>query len=120
MAISNPKKAASSTVQPKRQGSTQLARKGSGLLGDLSPKQEETLQKFRAAVEKEGLLKPNDTLGTDDVTLLRFLRARSFHLHKSLDMLKECQRWRSNAFAGKSIDQLYEEVIRHSGSSCVT
>lgn len=83
---------------------------GSGFLGDLSQRQEQGLQEFKKAIEQEHLLAQNDSLGTDDVTLLRFLRARSFHVSKSLAMFRACQKWRADAYQGRSIDQLYDEV----------
>lgn len=82
----------------------------SGYVGNLSTRQNDVLCNFRVAIDRENLLTPCDTLGTDDPTLLRFLRARSFQLDKSLVMLREAVKWRANAFKGASIDELYEEV----------
>ncbi|KAF7299032.1 MFS domain-containing protein [Mycena indigotica] len=66
----------------------------------------EILQQFRKEVESEGILKDGDTIGTDDETLLRFLRARKFDIKQSKKMLAEAQQWRKTV----RLDQLYAET----------
>ncbi|XP_071790017.1 SEC14-like protein 2 [Asterias amurensis] len=64
----------------------------SGRVGDLSPKQEETLKLFR---EKVSDILPQ--IEDDDHNLLRWLRARSFNLEKAESMLRNhvnfCKEW---------------------------
>ncbi|XP_074150109.1 SEC14-like protein 2 isoform X2 [Sminthopsis crassicaudata] len=57
----------------------------SGRVGDLSPQQEEALAQFRKNVQDVLPDLPNP----DDYFLLRWLRARSFDLQKSEDMLRK-------------------------------
>lgn len=59
-------------------------------LGDLSPEQEKTLQKFRAEVQAMGI--PDGKY--DDAYLLRFLRARKFDLAKTKEMWANFIKWR--------------------------
>ncbi|KAM8960670.1 SEC14-like protein 2 [Pelodytes ibericus] len=59
----------------------------SGRVGDLSPKQEEALVKFREAVED--LMPKLPPHCQDDFFLLRWLRARCFNLQKSESMLRK-------------------------------
>ncbi|KAG6827834.1 hypothetical protein H0H93_015287, partial [Arthromyces matolae] len=70
---------------------------------------EETLKIFREEVFSEGLLHEDDTLGTDDETLLRFLRARKFDLVATKRMLIDCQHWRQTV-EGVGIDELYRRI----------
>ncbi|KAI0754940.1 CRAL-TRIO domain-containing protein [Daedaleopsis nitida] len=67
------------------------------------------LNEFRKELEQEGIIHEGDTIGTDDETLLRFLRARSFHLKQSTLMWKNCQQWRSTV-EGVGIDELYRQI----------
>ncbi|XP_005396324.1 PREDICTED: SEC14-like protein 3 isoform X2 [Chinchilla lanigera] len=62
----------------------------SGRVGDLSPKQAETLAKFRENVQDVLPALPNP----DDYFLLRWLRARSFDLQKSEAMLRKYMEFR--------------------------
>ncbi|GJE97186.1 Sec14-like phosphatidylinositol transfer family protein [Phanerochaete sordida] len=76
----------------------------------MAPKdQEATLKQFREELTKEGLLNENDCIGTDDATLLRFLRARQFNLKNAKVMWKNCYDWRKNA-EGVGIDELYRRI----------
>ncbi|OAV99296.1 hypothetical protein, variant [Puccinia triticina 1-1 BBBD Race 1] len=75
----------------------------------LTPNQVEILKAFRAELEGEGHLKPTETLGTDDETLIRFLRARKFDLQASKRMITQCLQWR-HQFEGIGIDGLYAEL----------
>ncbi|KAM9329884.1 SEC14-like protein 2 [Gastrophryne carolinensis] len=59
----------------------------SGRVGDLSPKQEEALSKFRENVKD--LMPKLPSFSQDDQFLLRWLRARSFNLQKSESMLRK-------------------------------
>ncbi|KAJ7069804.1 CRAL-TRIO domain-containing protein [Mycena amicta] len=69
----------------------------------MSTTQDKILHRFRKEVFQEGLLKEGDTLGTDDETLLRFLRARKFDLKQSKTMLANAQQWRRSVH----LDDLY-------------
>jgi len=71
-----------------------------------SQSQDEILKQFRNALTEEGLLHDKDTIGTDDSTLHRFLRARKFNLKESKKMFKDCQEWRKTV-EGVGIDELY-------------
>lgn len=75
----------------------------------LTPNQVEILQEFRTELEREGHLKPDETLGTDDETLIRFLRARKFNLQASKRMITQCLQWR-HQFEGIGIDGLYDQL----------
>ena len=68
------------------------------------------LSSFRAAIEAEHLLAEDDSLGTDNATLTRFLRARQFKVDRSMHMLRECLNWRRNV-CGHGMDKLYETVV---------
>ncbi|KAH8825298.1 CRAL-TRIO domain-containing protein [Flagelloscypha sp. PMI_526] len=76
---------------------------------ELTPAQLDTLSKFRKRLYDEDILHEGDTIGTDDGTLLRFLRARRWNLDASFSMFSSCQRWR-NTVEGIGIDKLYEEM----------
>ncbi|RPD62395.1 CRAL/TRIO domain-containing protein [Lentinus tigrinus ALCF2SS1-7] len=67
------------------------------------------LDEFRDGLVKEGLIHDGDTIGTDDETLLRFLRARNFNLKHSTLMWKNCQHWRSTV-EDVGIDELYRQI----------
>lgn len=67
------------------------------------------LEQFKAQVSQEGLLHQGDSLGTDDETLLRFLRARNYDLKQATKMLRDCQEWRKTV-DGVGIDSLYREI----------
>ncbi|KIJ54820.1 hypothetical protein M422DRAFT_24710 [Sphaerobolus stellatus SS14] len=67
------------------------------------------LTEFRKQVESEGILKAGDTIGTDDYTLLRFLKARDFDIKNAKSMLEKCQHWRKTV-EGVGLDTLYDEI----------
>jgi len=69
----------------------------------------ETLRAFREQVFNEGIIHEGDTIGTDDQTLLRFLRARKFDVKLAKKMLKDCQEWRRTV-EGVGIDELYRRI----------
>ncbi|KZP33543.1 CRAL/TRIO domain-containing protein [Athelia psychrophila] len=71
--------------------------------------QDEILAQFRAVLTEEGLLHDGDSIGTDDSTLKRFLRARKYNLRDSKKMWKDCQHWRSTV-EGVGVDQLYRTL----------
>ncbi|KAF8510071.1 CRAL-TRIO domain-containing protein [Hysterangium stoloniferum] len=74
-----------------------------------STSKDEILVEFRRQLESEGILSPGDTIGADDDTLLRFLRARKFDLKNAKVMFEKCQDWRKNV-EGVGLDALYEEI----------
>ncbi|TEB30663.1 CRAL/TRIO domain-containing protein [Coprinellus micaceus] len=71
--------------------------------------QDDTLYRFRSELVAEGYLHDGDSIGTDDETLLRFLRARKFNLQYSKKMFKDCQDWRRTV-EGVGIDELYRRI----------
>ncbi|KAF8645258.1 hypothetical protein AX16_008083 [Volvariella volvacea WC 439] len=70
---------------------------------------EETLKKFRQHLFSEGILHEGDSIGTDDETLTRFLRARKYDIKQATKMISECQDWRKNV-EGMGIDELYKRI----------
>ncbi|KAI1789591.1 CRAL/TRIO domain-containing protein [Ganoderma leucocontextum] len=76
----------------------------------MSPKDQHVgLKEFREQLVHHELIHDGDTIGTDDETLLRFLRARNFSLKQTLIMWKNCQEWR-HTVEGRGIDELYREI----------
>ncbi|KAJ7644116.1 CRAL-TRIO domain-containing protein [Roridomyces roridus] len=73
------------------------------------PTDEETLKTFRKELVEGGHLHDGDTIGTDDETLLRFLRARKFNVAQSKSMFIDAQEWRRTV-QGVGLDKLYEEM----------
>jgi len=67
------------------------------------------LQQFREQLVEQDLIHDGDTIGTDDWTLLRFLRARQFDLKAATTMWANCQQWRKTV-EGIGIDALYKEM----------
>ncbi|KAF8133658.1 CRAL-TRIO domain-containing protein [Boletus edulis] len=78
-------------------------------IAPLSPQQADILKTFREQLFAEGILHEGDSIGTDDPTLLRFLRARKFNLNESKKMIKNCQHWRKTV-SGIGIDELYNKM----------
>lgn len=76
-----------------------------------TPQQAATLAEFRKRLEADKVLEERDSLGTDDATLLRFLRARQFKLDKALHMIRNTKQWRNSVGSGKGMDDLYENQI---------
>ncbi|KIM65935.1 hypothetical protein SCLCIDRAFT_14824 [Scleroderma citrinum Foug A] len=75
----------------------------------LTSKQAEILEQFRIQVFQEGILQDGDSIGTDDWTLLRFLRARKFNVDEAKKMIKSAQNWRKTV-GGAGIDELYKSL----------
>ncbi|KAF7346310.1 CRAL-TRIO domain-containing protein [Mycena sanguinolenta] len=73
------------------------------------PTHDEILKNFRTVLFDEGILHEGDTIGTDDETLLRFLRARKFNLNQAKTMITNAQNWRKTV-DGVGIDKLYSEM----------
>ncbi|ELW66536.1 RING finger protein 215 [Tupaia chinensis] len=80
----------------------------SGRVGDLSPKQAETLAKFRENVQDVLPALPNP----DDYFLLRWLRARNFDLQKSEAMLRKYMEFRKTMDIDHILDWQPPEVIQ--------
>ncbi|KAI6147488.1 CRAL-TRIO domain-containing protein [Pisolithus tinctorius] len=75
----------------------------------LTKQQEDVLEQFRRQVFEEDILHEGDSIGTDDLTLLRFLRARKFNLNEAKKMIRNAQHWRKTV-AGVGIDELYNQL----------
>ncbi|KAJ7784584.1 CRAL TRIO domain-containing protein [Mycena metata] len=75
----------------------------------MSASQDEILKTFREELFGEDILKEGDTIGTDDETLLRFLRARKFDLGQAKTMMINAQNWRKTV-NGIGLDKLYAEI----------
>ncbi|KAJ7109714.1 CRAL-TRIO domain-containing protein [Mycena crocata] len=73
------------------------------------PTHDDILKTFRQELFDEGILREGDSIGTDDETLLRFLRARKFNLAQSKTMITNAQEWRKT-FNGTGLDKLYAEM----------
>ncbi|KAJ8080591.1 hypothetical protein PM082_017425 [Marasmius tenuissimus] len=71
--------------------------------------QEEKLAIFRKELFDEGILKEGDSIGTDDETLKRFLRARKYDLVQAKKMFRDAQHWRQTV-EGVGIDELYKQI----------
>lgn len=75
----------------------------------LTRQQQDILEQFRREVFQEDILHEGDSIGTDDLTLLRFLRARKFDLNEAKKMIRNTQNWRKTV-AGVGIDKLYDQL----------
>ncbi|KAI0632089.1 CRAL/TRIO domain-containing protein [Trametes polyzona] len=77
----------------------------------MAPSQDKAavLKQFREELANQNLIHDGDTIGTDDETLLRFLRARQFNLKQATLMWKNCQHWRQTV-EGVGIDELYRQI----------
>ncbi|KAK9246652.1 CRAL-TRIO domain-containing protein [Lipomyces tetrasporus] len=74
-----------------------------GQLGHLTPDEEEALKNFKALCVEKGLYEPSNH---DDALLLRFLRARRFHIQDAFTQFKETEEWRIE----NEIDALYKTI----------
>ncbi|KAH9950542.1 CRAL/TRIO domain-containing protein [Amylocystis lapponica] len=70
---------------------------------------DQILHQFREQLVQQDLIHDGDTIGTDDATLLRFLRARHFDVKQATAMWSNCQEWRSTV-EGVGIDELYKQL----------
>ncbi|XP_020852287.1 SEC14-like protein 2 [Phascolarctos cinereus] len=88
----------------------------SGRVGDLSPRQEESLAKFRQNIQDVLPLLPT----SDDYFLLRWLRARSFDLQKSEAMLRKHVEFRKQKDLENILSWQPPEVVQQylSGGMC--
>ncbi|KAF8895522.1 CRAL-TRIO domain-containing protein [Infundibulicybe gibba] len=75
----------------------------------MSSENDKILQTFRKELFEEGVLHEGDSIGTNDETLLRFLRARKFDLLQAKKMITDCQEWRKTV-EGVGIDELYRTI----------
>ncbi|KAL1916977.1 uncharacterized protein VTP21DRAFT_5174 [Calcarisporiella thermophila] len=99
------------TIVPTRYG-------GTGRLGNLTPQQEVTLQRFKDELGKKGIYDP---AAHDDYLLLRFLRARKFDLALSLLMFTKYVQWRNefqvdelvSTFVFNEIDKVAQHYPRY-------
>ncbi|TFK74886.1 CRAL/TRIO domain-containing protein [Pluteus cervinus] len=71
--------------------------------------QEEILRNFTEEIFRDGILQESDSIGANDETLLRFLRARKFDIKQAKVMLANCQQWRKTV-EGVGIDELYRRI----------
>ncbi|KAF9581492.1 cytosolic factor, phosphatidylinositol/phosphatidylcholine transfer protein [Lunasporangiospora selenospora] len=62
-----------------------------GRVGNLTPEQEHALTEFKELIKAEGLFVPERH---DDHYVLRFLRARKFHIANTHKMFVDCETWR--------------------------
>ncbi|EEB90200.1 hypothetical protein MPER_11624, partial [Moniliophthora perniciosa FA553] len=64
---------------------------------------------FRKQLLEDDILHDGDTIGTDDETLKRFLRARKYDLVQAKEMFADAQQWRKTV-EGVGIDELYKQI----------
>ncbi|CCM00205.1 uncharacterized protein FIBRA_02233 [Fibroporia radiculosa] len=64
------------------------------------------IKQFRQRLVEEDLIHDGDTIGTDDWTLVRFLRARQYDLDAATTMWATSQEWRKT-IGGVGIDELF-------------
>ncbi|ESK95010.1 sec14 cytosolic factor family sec14 [Moniliophthora roreri MCA 2997] len=67
------------------------------------------IDSFRRQLLEEDILHEGDTIGTDDETLKRFLRARKYDLVQAKKMFADAQQWRKTV-EGVGIDELYKQI----------
>ncbi|XP_005341930.2 SEC14-like protein 6 [Ictidomys tridecemlineatus] len=87
----------------------------SGQVGDLSPSQEKSLAQFRVNVQDVLSALPN----ADDSFLLRWLRARSFDLQKSEDMLRKHMEFRKQQDLDSILAWQPPEVVKIYGANSI-
>ncbi|KIK65949.1 hypothetical protein GYMLUDRAFT_38415 [Collybiopsis luxurians FD-317 M1] len=68
--------------------------------------QDKILSEFREQLFSEGILHEGDTIGTDDATLSRFLRARKYNLTAAKKLFIDAQNWRKST----RLDELYSSL----------
>ncbi|KAF8510074.1 CRAL-TRIO domain-containing protein [Hysterangium stoloniferum] len=75
----------------------------------LDSTEQKALEQLWKEVEDDKIIQPGDTIGCDDWTLIRFLRARNFNVKETKTMLIKCQEWRKSV-EGVGINALYDEM----------
>ena len=81
--------------------------KASGFIHDINGYQFNTLIRFKEKILREKLL--DDFSNHDDVTLLKFLRFKTFDLEKTFQMFSECIKWRANENVEEMLYMQFEE-----------
>lgn len=77
---------------------------------NLSPEHRQKLAQMREELEQSGQLLPAATLLADDVTLLRFLKARSWSVHKAVKMYQAMAAWRAEQQLEHIAQESYPEL----------
>ncbi|TVY48860.1 SEC14 cytosolic factor [Lachnellula occidentalis] len=81
-----------------------------GHLGHLTADEETAFVKFKTFCAEKGYYKPgagvDDIPSHDDPLLLRFLRARRFHVEEAFNQFKDTEDWRK----ANQLDKLYETI----------
>ena len=83
-----------------------------GRVGNLSPEQQHALDEFKELIKAEGIFVPERH---DDHYVLRFLRARKFHIANTHKMFVDCENWRKELKVDELIDTFVfseEEAVR--------
>ncbi|KAI9847239.1 MAG: hypothetical protein M1838_000975 [Thelocarpon superellum] len=80
-----------------------------GHLGNLTPQEQSTLDEFKQVCREQSLYREADPPGKpshDDATLLRFLRARKFHVQDAFQQFKDTVEWRQEV----ELDTVFENI----------
>ncbi|KAF9430141.1 cytosolic factor, phosphatidylinositol/phosphatidylcholine transfer protein [Podila epigama] len=83
-----------------------------GRVGNLTPEQQHALDEFKDLIKAEGVFVPERH---DDHYVLRFLRARKFHIANTHKMFVDCENWRKELKVDELIDNFVfeeEEAVR--------
>ncbi|KAF9980180.1 cytosolic factor, phosphatidylinositol/phosphatidylcholine transfer protein [Modicella reniformis] len=75
-----------------------------GRLGNLTPEQQHALDEFKELIKAEGIFVSERH---DEHLLLRFLRARKFHIQNTHKMFVDCENWRKEL----KVDELRENFV---------
>ena len=76
----------------------------SGTPGNLNDSQKKALAQLKEQLQKDGY-----KLRLDDATLLRFLRARKFHVAMAKEMYVACEKWRKSAGVDTILEDFHYE-----------